>query len=76
MPTSGKNYAAWVSDETDVLIQKAALKLKLRDERGRIIQPKILPGGETEISRYAIVKSLLLKLVNGHAKSEQRGIEA
>ncbi len=73
MPTSGKNYAAWVSDETDLLIQKAALSLKLRDERGRVIQPKTLPSGEKEVSRYAITKSLLLRLANGRAKPDSEG---
>ena len=66
MPTNGKNYAAWVNDEEDVLIQKAAAKLKLRDERGRLIPPKTLPSGEKELSRYAITKTLLLRLVNGN----------
>jgi len=79
MPTSGKNYAAWVSDETDLLIQKAALKVKLRDERGRVIHPKALPSGVKEVSRYAITKSLLLRFANGHAKVsgdiERRGVQ-
>lgn len=74
MPTNGKNYAAWVNDAEDLLIQKAAAKLGLRDERGRVIEPKILPSGEKELSRYAITKSLLLKLANGHAKLDiERG---
>ena len=73
MPTSGKNYAAWVSNETDLMIQKAALRLKLRDERGRIIEPKTLPSGQRELSRYAITKTLLLQLANGRAKPDSEG---
>jgi hypothetical protein len=69
VPTSGRNYAAWVNNEDDVLIQKAALRLKLHDERGRLIEPKTLPSGEKELSRYAITKSLLLKLANGRARA-------
>ena len=70
MPTSGKNYAAWVSNETDLMIQKAALRLKLRDERGRIIEPKTLPTGQKEVSRYAITKSLLLELASGYDRTK------
>ena len=70
MPTSGKNYAAWVSDETDAMIQRAALRLKLRDGRGRIIEPKTLPTGRKEVSRHAIAKSLLLELADGHDRTK------
>ena len=70
MPTSGKNYAAWVSDETDAMIQRAALRLKLRYERGRIIEPKTLPTGQKEVSRYAITKSLLLELAIGYDRTK------